>query len=144
MRYVWIAFKGFVSAVIITLALVIAFVAVISNRWLDPMALGLVALLFFFAALPWAYPFKQSPRAAGLICIFLAILCAVLSYQVWFGDPALPENCASYRRNIGCHMINAIYGVSGRAGVAALWAGVAGLLLWGAFTLIKRARREYA
>ena len=35
-------------------------------------------------------------------------------------------------------------GVSGRTGVAALWAGVAGLLLWGARKLFKGSTREYA
>lgn len=144
MQYTWIAFKLLVSAVLVLVAITIAFGALVSDRWLDPMAFASVALFFFLAALPWAYPFKKSPRAAGLICIFLAALCAVLAYQVFFGGSELPKDCSSYHRKLGCHIINAIYKAFGRTGVAGLWAAVAGVLLWGARKLIKGSRREYA
>jgi hypothetical protein len=144
MRYGWIAFKFLLSLVLVIAAIVVGFGALVSDRWLDPMAFASLAVFLFLAALPWAYPFKKSSRAAGLMCIFLSALCAVLAYQVWFGSLDLPEDCSRYRAKLGCHIVNAIYGVSGRPGVAALWAGVAGLLLWGARKFIKGSRRQRA
>jgi hypothetical protein len=144
MSHAWIAFKMLLSAVLVTFAMVIALGAAAAGSWQDPMAYASVALFFFLAALPWAIPITRPSRMAALVCIFVAILCLVPAYEAFFGELELPKDCSSYRRKLGCHMINVIYEVSGSAGVAVLWLSTSALLLWGAFILIRRLRNARA
>ncbi|MCA3071779.1 MAG: hypothetical protein IOD05_16220 [Rhodobacter sp.] len=133
----WVIFKLAFSALLLCLGAAAAYTAIVDKLY---SALAVTAVLLVFTWLLWV-DWARPTRALGVLGLGFSAGCFFMAYELFIGNAVLPAECDQRRRELACHVVNALYTVGGSFLVSFLWALGAVLLAAPSLNALVRPRQ---